>query len=142
MFFFSKKCFLNLTIHFSEGKSVKTLGRYSKSSSSSNFLPNLKNRGIEILSRAGSLSENEGVDSILDNQARLIRIRDQLFESFNDTYKSVREEVAVTNRDNMFLMMVNFIGGMLFFLFDCTKGMKASFWGLLRLIQGNLIFKK
>ena len=96
---------------------MKTLGRYSKSSSSSNFLPNLKNRGIEILSRAGSLSENEGVDSILDNQARLIRIRDQLFESFNDTYKSVREEVAVTNRDNMFLMMVNFIGGMLFFSF-------------------------
>ena len=99
----------------------KTPGRYSKSTTSPNFLPKLKSRGIEILSRAGSLSEDEGVDSILDNQARLTRIRDQLFETFNDTYKSVREEVAVTNRDNMFLMIVNFIGGKSLFPFDCTR---------------------
>jgi hypothetical protein len=90
-----------------QGKSGKSLGRYSVS----NFLPKFKKRSADFLARTGSLSEDEGVDSILDNQARLTRIREQLFATFNDTYKSVREEVAIVNRDNMFLMVVNFLGG-------------------------------
>ncbi len=63
--------------------------------------------------RVGSLGDDV-IGSVLDNQARLDRIKTQLLDSFEATYKSVREEVAVRNRDNMFLMIVNFLGGELF----------------------------
>ena len=51
------------------------------------------------------------IESGVDNKARLARIKQKLLESFESTYKSVREEVAVTNRDNLYLMIVNFLGG-------------------------------
>ena len=60
--------------------------------------------------RVGSLGDDV-IEAVLDNQARLVRIKTQLLDTFEATYKSVREEVASTNRDNMFLMLVNFLGG-------------------------------
>ena len=65
---------------------------------------------IKVSQRVGSLGDDV-IEAVLDNQARLDRIKTQLLDTFEATYKSVREEVAVTNRDNMFLMIVNFLGG-------------------------------
>ncbi len=60
--------------------------------------------------RVGSLGDDVIV-GVMDNQARLDRIKTQLLDTFEATYKSVRDEIAVKNRDNMFLMIVNFLGG-------------------------------
>ena len=54
---------------------------------------------------------DEVIESGVDNRARLARIREKILESFDATLESVRKEVATTNRDNLFLMIVNFLGG-------------------------------
>ena len=54
---------------------------------------------------------DEVIESGVDNRARLSRIREKILESFDATLESVRKEVATTNRDNMFLMIINFLGG-------------------------------
>ena len=51
------------------------------------------------------------IESGVDNRARLQRIREKILESFPATLESVRKEVATSNRDNLFLMIVNFLGG-------------------------------
>ncbi len=76
--------------------------------------------------RVGSLGDDV-IGSVLDNQARLDRIKSQLLDSFEATYKSVREEVAVRNRDNMFLMIVNFLGGELFIGLFYTNNSQMTF---------------
>jgi len=43
--------------------------------------------------------------------SRLKKIKEMLIASFEPALKSVREAVAQTNRDNMFLLVVNFLGG-------------------------------
>ena len=50
--------------------------------------------------------------------SRLKKIREKLFETFEATRLSVRDDVAVVNRDNFFLAMSNFIGSN--FLFNCS----------------------
>ena len=66
-----------------------------------------------VLSRRVGFFGDGVIESGVDNRARLARIKEKLLDSFEATYKSVREEVAVTNRDNLFLMIVNFLGGAL-----------------------------
>ncbi len=51
------------------------------------------------------------IESGVDNRARLQRIREKILESFPATLESVRKEVATSNRDNLFLIIVNFLGG-------------------------------
>ena len=65
------------------------------------------------MSRRVGFFGDDVIESGVDNRARLARIKEKLLDSFEATYKSVREEVAVTNRDNLYLMIVNFLGGAL-----------------------------
>jgi len=47
----------------------------------------------------------------VDQMNRLKKIKEMLIASFEPALKSVREAVAQTNRDNLFLLVVNFLGG-------------------------------
>jgi hypothetical protein len=49
-------------------------------------------------------------DTDIDNRVRLEKVRAQIFETFEETRIAVRDEVAVVNRDNLFLAISNFIG--------------------------------
>ncbi len=77
-----------------------------------------KQNNLILSHRVGSLGDDI-ITSVLDQQGRLDRVRSQLLDSFEATYKSVREEIAVKNRDNLFLLIANFLGGnFMYFAFD------------------------
>jgi hypothetical protein len=68
------------------------------------------------LTRRTASFSDDFISNGTDNKARLEKIRAKIFELFEETRISVRDEVAVVNRDNMFLALSNFIGSKLFFL--------------------------
>ncbi len=69
-----------------------------------------KTNNRALSKRVGSLGDDI-ITTVLDQQGRLDRVRTQLLDSFEATYKSVREEIAVKNRDNMYLLIANLLGG-------------------------------
>ena len=62
-----------------------------------------------LLKRTASFSDDFIVNGT-ENSARLDKIRTQIFETFEATRVAVKDEVAVVNRDNLFLALSNFIG--------------------------------
>ncbi len=59
--------------------------------------------------RTASLSDDFASKAI-ENRKRLATVRAKIFESFEATRDSVREGIYTINRDNMFLMISNFVG--------------------------------
>ena len=66
--------------------------------------------------RTASLSDDFTSSRALENRKRLATVRAKIFESFEATRVSVRDAIYTVNRDNMFLMISNFVGSKSFTL--------------------------